>query len=155
MTRVPAPCRRWRSSASGWLPNGGPRKNSNPAGGILGGTTMAAQGAELRQPSCGRRFLASWGLSRAGRPCPWPASERADCLVAHYAGYFLPLLFLTTSARAPEKAPSENAWCFFVTSNSGNAWCFFCPLSAPLAAVRRRLQELLELAGSGPSAPPD
>jgi hypothetical protein len=86
--------------------------------GILGGTTMAAQGAELRQPSCGRRFLASWGLSRAGRPCPWPASERADCLVAHYAGYFLPLLFLTTSARAPEKAPSENAWCFFVTSNS-------------------------------------
>ena len=58
-------------------------------------------GTGSRAPSAAHAagaFLPRRGLSRAGRPCPWPASERADCLVAHYAGCFLPLLFPTTSA---------------------------------------------------------
>ena len=53
--------------------------------------------------------------------------------------------------RAPEKAPSENAWCFFVTSKfpprpqkasekntpSGKCVVFFCPLRFPTTSARQ------------------
>ena len=59
-----------------------------------------------------------------------PGSERADCLVAHYAGCFLPLLFPTTSAEGIRKK-----------TPSGKCVVFFCPLRFPTTSTRRHLEK--------------